>query len=288
MQFAQRQISKRQLAEEITYLTPAVVFVAIVSSQTGFNHHLRYIAPAFPFVFVWMAMLGRSFDRTSSIAPARVSASNSEDNATRENLPVAIRSCLEKRWNSRILRQAVITLLLAWSGLSSALALPHVHSYFNELAGGSSRGWKHLHSSNVEWGYDLTYLQKWLDGHPEVDEIGIVSITAVELEKVFPKAVPVNRWPLPKKEALKQDETAGPIPGWYAISMCELAGRPDVLLPSIGDELQPSAPGYAYFRQFTPEHQIGNSLNIYSITLQECNRVRRLLGLIELPPDWKR
>jgi hypothetical protein len=41
----------------------------------------------------------------------------------------------------------------------------HHLSYFNELAGGPTRGWKILSDSNVDWGQDLPRLHDWLAAH---------------------------------------------------------------------------------------------------------------------------
>lgn len=38
---------------EVVLLVPAVAVLTLVSSQTGFNHHLRYVLPIFPFAFIW-------------------------------------------------------------------------------------------------------------------------------------------------------------------------------------------------------------------------------------------
>jgi len=44
---------------------------------------------------------------------------------------------------------------------------------------------------------------------------------------------------------------------------------------------------YEYFLRFNPIATAGYSIYIYHITLDEANRVRRELGLAELPPDWE-
>jgi Dolichyl-phosphate-mannose-protein mannosyltransferase len=36
-------------------LVPAAVLFAVVSSETGFNEHMRYVLPAFPYLFIWVA-----------------------------------------------------------------------------------------------------------------------------------------------------------------------------------------------------------------------------------------
>jgi hypothetical protein len=41
-------------------LAPLAVILALVSSQTGFNHHLRYVLPIFPFAFIWASKVARA------------------------------------------------------------------------------------------------------------------------------------------------------------------------------------------------------------------------------------
>lgn len=117
--------------EELVLVAPAVAIFLLVSSQTGFNHHLRYVLPAFPYVFVWISKL----------------ASN---------------ACLQHR------KLTVVGLAaLLWSISSSLRYVPHSLSYFNELVGGPTGGHHHLGNSNADWGQDLFYLKKWHDAHPD-------------------------------------------------------------------------------------------------------------------------
>jgi hypothetical protein len=39
--------------DELLLLAPAAAVLVLTSSQTGINHHLRYVLPVLPFVFVW-------------------------------------------------------------------------------------------------------------------------------------------------------------------------------------------------------------------------------------------
>ena len=41
------------LRDEMFLLAPAVVLLTVVSSQTGFSIHFRYVLPIFPFAFIW-------------------------------------------------------------------------------------------------------------------------------------------------------------------------------------------------------------------------------------------
>lgn len=116
---------------EITLLLPAAAIFLLVSAHTGLNRHLRYVLPAFPFVFVWMSKVARSI-------PLR-----------------------EKRVAS------LLGIGLAWSVGSSLSVYPHCLSYFNETVGGPLGGHRHLLGSNMDWGQDLLYLKEWAAGHPD-------------------------------------------------------------------------------------------------------------------------
>ena len=53
--------------------------------------------------------------------------------------------------------------LLAWHVMESAAIRPNYLAYFNQLAGGPSRGYTHLADSSLDWGQDLPALKRWLD-----------------------------------------------------------------------------------------------------------------------------
>ena len=48
-------------ASEFGLLAAPLVVLALVSSQTGFNHHVRYVLPALPFLFISAGRLGRAW-----------------------------------------------------------------------------------------------------------------------------------------------------------------------------------------------------------------------------------
>jgi hypothetical protein len=60
----------------------------------------------------------------------------------------------------------------------------------------------------------------------------------------------------------------GPKPGWFVLSVNEIHRQR-------GD--------YEYFLEFEPVDWIGYSMMVFHITTDEANRVRRKLGLPELP-----
>jgi hypothetical protein len=170
---------------EMLLLAPGVAVIALVSSQTGFNHHVRYVLPAYPFLFILISRVGKSFELG--------------------HRGVAVAVCL----------------LLGWSIISSLTVVPHSMSYFNELAGGPKRGHWHLGNSNADWGQDLLYLKAWYDKHPEARPLQL----GYDLPLIDPRTMlgidwhPVPVGPSGDRAALEPPEGLGPKPGWYAIGV---------------------------------------------------------------------
>lgn len=110
---------------------PALTVLILVSSQTGFNHHMRYVLPVFPFAFIWMGQSALWIVEKKKIAAI------------------------------------VASISLLWAVGSSLTIYPHSLSYFNEIVGGPMNGHNHLIHSNIDWGQDLLFLKKWIKKHPE-------------------------------------------------------------------------------------------------------------------------
>ncbi|MDA1055775.1 MAG: hypothetical protein O3C40_35730 [Planctomycetota bacterium] len=179
--------------DEVFLLFPAIIIIAFVSSQTGFNHHMRYVLPAFPFLMVF----------TSSV----VKFASVRQRAVR----------------------VICAITLTWSMLSTISAYPHNLSYFNELAGGPRNGHFHLLKSNADWGQDVLFLKRWLQQRPNVELSGF----AYEYSDVFDPAVvgitvqkpPVDhRWSRIDVVKLAKNNV-GPLPGLYAVSVSALHDR---------------------------------------------------------------
>ncbi|MDB5342950.1 MAG: hypothetical protein JWP89_1327 [Schlesneria sp.] len=117
-------------------LTPGLALVLLISSQTGINHHLRYLLPAYPFFFI---LAGRLVVRSQLAA-------------------------------------SIFAFLLALSMLSVMYRSPHFMSYFNEAAGGPNAGHSLLAHSNVDWGQGGFSLKSWLNRHPEARPIEVVQV----------------------------------------------------------------------------------------------------------------
>ena len=130
--------------DEVCLLLPPVAVLTLVSSQTAFTIHTRYVIPALPFVFVSASRAAKC------IGPgAKVSA-------------------------------GIVLCAVAWMVCSSLRCYPHCLSYFNEFAGGPGQGRFHLVDSNIGCGQDLLFLKEWLDSHPEAHPVGLASFGWVD------------------------------------------------------------------------------------------------------------
>jgi hypothetical protein len=165
-------------------LLPPLVIFAIVSLKTGFNEHLRYVLPSFPFVYIGISGLVTNF----------------LDNANPTG--VAYRG-----FGQTPLRRSAAPLfltLLFWSSVSSCWIYPHSLSYFSEAIGGPLNGPTHLLGSNVDWGQDYLYLQTWLNNHAADDTIYLAFHSNFDPARVgFARARP---WPV--RLAFADDDAA--------------------------------------------------------------------------------
>jgi hypothetical protein len=58
-----------------------------------------------------------------------------------------------------------VAVLLCWQIGESVAVRPNYLAYFNQIAGGPSRGYQHLVDSSLDWGQDLPALKHWIDNH---------------------------------------------------------------------------------------------------------------------------
>jgi len=221
---------------------PAIVCFVSVSYQGGFNHHHRYVMMINPLMFVLVAALALP------------------DNGRISKLRIGLVSSL------------TVGMLCATFSVA-----PHYLSFFNSLAGGPSNGWKVLGFSNIDWGQDLLFVDKWIKEHPEcrplafeLDYFGMNG-ELFEMEKRSPvklKAKTLTKETLaaittPKPDATNAEDTSlveggerakpadnGPV--YYLISVKHLYNLPD-------------HSGLQYLQQLTPVDRIAYSFHIYKI-----------------------
>ena len=177
------------MAETLYLLAPAIGILWLVSSQTGFNHHLRYVLPGFPFLFIF-----------------------------------ASRTALLLNSKYRVVRLLPVV-CAAGTIISSLSVYPHSLSYFNELSGGSINGWKHLDYSNIDWGQDLIYVKEWVEQHPEAKPLHIHSTGYVTPEQmgIATRPLQMTTQTSPDGKSLSRDFA----PGWYIVGLTRLVDPHD-------------------------------------------------------------
>ena len=233
--------------DEMVILLPGIALLVFVSSQTGFSVHSRYVIPALPFFLIWMGKAGK-----------------------------------EVSWKRPVFSTIAITLLL-WSIGSSLWVYPHSISYFNELAAvlptpkdaeypkppetpkgfgdcvkrlldaGMLNGPRHLLDSNIDWGQDLFYLERWCREKPDVTEMRVAlwGSYPLELTDIPSMGVP------PANE---------PQPGWHAVSVNYIYGQ---------------SRQYQYFLNFEPVARAGYSIYIYHLTQEDVERYNVIVSEVK-------
>ena len=185
---------------EAVVIAPAIVVLLIVSSQTGFSRHFRYLLPAIPFAFVSVSKIARA------VALGH------------RSLGLVSAACL------------------CWSMASGMAVYPHCLSYFNELVGGPTRGRSHLVDANVDWGQDLLYLAHWAEAHPAAVPLYVSYFGTVDPKLAGIEAMPLRHEATAPETPFATAKIADPLkPGWYAVSVNHLgayrhwqaSGNPD-------------------------------------------------------------
>lgn len=154
------------------------------------------------------------------------------------------------------LRGIAVAVCALWV-LTSPRFHPHHLAYFNALAGGPVGGRVHLLDSNIDWGQDLWLLADFVR-QEQIDEIGLAYFgTLPPAEFGIPYYVPPR---IPQK------------PGWYAVSVNYLGGRPHVLRHPDGSSRLAGLGEFSYFRRFRPVARIGYSIELFHIRAEDLPR----------------
>ncbi|MEM9369166.1 MAG: glycosyltransferase family 39 protein [Planctomycetota bacterium] len=255
------QADRRDL---LILLAPAVIVFVVASSKFGFSHHSRYILPSVPFVFVWISGLARhvvSLFETSSTVWRRRNV---------------LGSISRRRWLSSATGLISIC-LIGWSTASSLSVYPHSISYFNELAGGPKNGPSHLLNSNVDWGQDLLFLEKWIRDDRHAPEMP-VHLAFYNFYSPFDLEVEcIEPWPFRRHES---DSPSVP-DGVYAVSVNLLYEFPWPVRDHDGHRYFIDNRAMAYLRTQEPLGWAGYSIQIFS-----AQQVRDAYAAPVQPPLW--
>lgn len=246
--------------DELSVLVVPLVVLLVMSFGTDINLGLRYILPAFPYIFIasgkvapWVAGLGR---------------------------------------RPRTIAAGVVSVCLAGNLASVAMIRPHYLAYFNTVSGGPGRGSEHLIDSNLDWGQDLVNLRDWIRENAPGERVGLAYFGQVN-----PNVMRLRRegfdWfvpPVLHGTIRKTIDTLrlldGPAPrlepGLYAVSASYLRGLPytfydsSLQVPSLypaWDSRNAGASGrqaFTYFQALEPEAHVGHSILIYRVTPEQA------------------
>jgi len=237
------------LRNEFVLLSPSLAILILVSSQTGFSIHTRYLLPILPFTYLWCSKIARALRAKNTFTVAGG------------------------------------TVAICWSVGSSLWYYPHSISYFNEFVGGPMGGHHHLLDSNIAWGQDLTFLKRWYEDNPaarpfHVACYGLLDSRLAGIDFSLPPVGP-SAIGLP---ADKPFEETGPLPGWFAVDVNHLHGARLTASDGHGrwESLATDNGDLTYFQNFLPVGMAGYSIYIYHISSEEANRIRHKLGLPNL------
>ncbi len=211
--------------DEAVLLIPALTIMILVSSQTGFNRHLRYVLPIFPFMFIWF----------SAVASNQVV-------------------------KPQLLR-AIAVSCIAWSTIASLAVSPHWLSYFNEVAGGPENGHAHLLNSNIDWGQDLLYLKKWLELNADSQPLFLAYYGEVDPHVA---GIHYHLPPVARPDAKAGDEVKLKA-GWYAISVNLMRGYPFDIHDGQGNRVVSPPHAYSYFLGKRAFSRAGYSIYIFHV-----------------------
>jgi hypothetical protein len=197
--------------ELLLLLYVPLILLLVLSCFNKLNVGIRYLLPAYPFLCLFIAELYEA----------------------------------GREWRSVRL---VLLFLLVLHFASVIRITPHYTSYFNELFGGATNGYRYLIDSNIDWGQDLPSLKKYME------QKGIQKVQLAYFGHGLPEFYGINYEPL----------TLPLRPGYVAISVSLLEGHP-YLLTYLDQPQIVEADQFALLRNLQPVGRAGYSIMIYRI-----------------------
>ncbi|MFH1769383.1 MAG: glycosyltransferase family 39 protein [Parcubacteria group bacterium] len=210
----------RDHIDEFTMIIFLLMYWA-VSIRGGLNIGIRHLLPTYPFAIILVSGV--------------------------------IGILLKDKLRQRVV-DIVVTILIAWYVAESLLVFPHYLTYFNQVAGGPSGGYKYVADSNIDWGQDLKRLGDWIKANNikkiEVDYFGWAS-TRYYIGDAY---IWTNSERNPDAQTFIQNNSSD---GWLAVSVQNLQTTQSKTIP--GER------AYKWLDEYEPIAKIGNSIFVYNI-----------------------
>ena len=203
-----RQLNLKKIPLIYISLLTFILFYFLYSMNNNINLGVRHLLPIYPAIFI---LLGGVISNLKFTNPKQ----------------------------NKIYYTLITLILIGYAG-TAFIIWPHYLSYFNQLIGGSSNGYKYLSDSNLDWGQDLKNLQIYVEKNniPEIYS-RVSGWAGTQYYNINSLHLPTNQ------EILNTDFS-----GYVAISI---------------SYLNLEKPEYSWLWQFEPIHIIGNSIYVYKI-----------------------
>ncbi len=154
-----------------------------------------------------------------------------------------------------------IAVLLGWYSFESVHVWPSYLSYFNQLAGGPSGGYRFVADSNLDWGQDVKRLGQWADTN-HIDKIALDyfgwSDPAYYLQSHY--VYTTGSYWRDAKDFINRNTTDG----WIAISA--------TFYQEATNRAEPGASTYRWLMDYEPVTVIGNSIFVWHVTSGGASR----------------
>jgi hypothetical protein len=223
-----------------------VLFYSYISITGNLNIGFRHLFPILPFLYLLLGKVLADWYRHKQNEPA-----------------------------TQKLAGVLISLFLFIVVAIPILSYPSYLSYFNELAGGHSKGYLYVTDSNYDWGQDLKHLKNFVTEYnacqksqtPETclhSKLGLEPGILATLPKEGIDKIRVDYFGGSNPGYYLGDTSVSwwasrePEAGWYAVSSF-------FYQESLYKKLQPGEKNYAWLTEFTPLTRAGDSFFIYYI-----------------------
>ena len=216
----------------------SLVFIILywaISIKTPLNIGVRHLLPTFPFIYMLVAK-----EISQWLKAHEISNPQNWFGWLKNIYQIYIAS---------IPKYLVVGLLLLWLILNTVTIFPHFLSYYNELAGGTQRGYKIAVDSNYDWGQDLKRLAKYME-EQKVEKISL---------DYFGGGNP--RYYLGERFE-PWWSGRGPTHGWFAVSSTLREGSFGKWTHGL---MQKPEDSYSWLKPYMPVAQIGYSIFIYKL-----------------------
>jgi hypothetical protein len=217
----------------------------ITSIKSNLNIGVRHVLPTFPILYLLIS--GQIIQWLKIPAGPILEKIKLTSDGVLKNIKMTFFIYLKTG-----LKYSLLIILLFWYAWGTIKIYPHFLTYFNELVGGPTNGYKYVTDSNLDWGQDLKRLTKFAEEN---------NIKTIYLD-YFGGDSPQYRLQ-EKFQPWWGDRDPNELPphSWLAISATFLQGGRGITTKGYNQKTG----YYNWLNQYEPVTVIGNSIFVYNI-----------------------